>query len=329
MPETAPESTATMIRDVEAMLRGMLIGELQQASPDYARRPVQVAFGTPARQSALDGDRINLYLTDISENLARKESGPTTVRKTDDQALAGRALPPVYLDVSYLLTFESSVGISAEGQLLFDTLCLLLRTQTVPEVYLPERFAGASDNAVYLTMANTRPSLADQSRLWQTFQEPLRPSLLLSVTVKFYPFETKWVRVVREVLLGIAKGTLPEGFNETYHQRVMRVSIAGIVIARGSGQPVSQAGVRVIGTDFVTTTDARGMFFLINMAPGRQTLEVSARGYQVHTRGGMVNPPGQPEQLEPLVIELTPLERMGTAPRPQEDNGGNVVEDSL
>src|SRR6476660_7189315 len=55
--------------------------------------------------------------------------------------------------------------------------------------------------------------------------------------------------------------------------------IAGVVLERGSGQPVADAEVRVDNTNLRTSTNAIGRFQLPGVSVGRITLLVRASGF--------------------------------------------------
>ena len=56
--------------------------------------------------------------------------------------------------------------------------------------------------------------------------------------------------------------------------------LTGTVSQEGSLQPISQALVRVAGTDNSVTTSATGQFRIVNVAPGTRELQVTALGYR-------------------------------------------------
>ena len=55
--------------------------------------------------------------------------------------------------------------------------------------------------------------------------------------------------------------------------------ISGKIIDRDSRDPLPGANVMLIGTPYGAAADARGEFFIINLPPGRYTLEASMIGY--------------------------------------------------
>jgi outer membrane receptor protein involved in Fe transport len=56
--------------------------------------------------------------------------------------------------------------------------------------------------------------------------------------------------------------------------------ISGLVKDTQSGQPVVGATVRVVGTDFTTTTDEDGEYFIINVPSGKYDIAVSYVGFE-------------------------------------------------
>jgi len=290
-----------MIADIEATLLQMLSAELRAGTAETSTPPT-VTFDVPSHP-ATASSRLNLYLYDMCENLERRESVSGTVRHPQDSGLAGRATPPVYVDFSFLVTAETGQGASRDSQLLFDVLHILFKHQAVPREYLQGSLA-TRDDPVLLTTSGGHPTPDERARLWNTLGEPLRPTITLVVTAKYYPFETKWSSVVREVLLGVVKGADPLGPKDSLHLRATRVSVAGMVISPAGDHPIAGATIRVVNTEMTTTTDRRGFFYLTNVPPGRRTVEVTATGYQTRLLEGMIPPPTSFAQVEPIVVEL-------------------------
>ncbi|HVP07108.1 MAG TPA: TonB-dependent receptor, partial [Candidatus Acidoferrum sp.] len=56
--------------------------------------------------------------------------------------------------------------------------------------------------------------------------------------------------------------------------------ISGLVKDTQNGQPIVGATVRVVGTEFVTTTDEDGEYFIINLPSGKYDVAVSNVGFE-------------------------------------------------
>jgi len=56
--------------------------------------------------------------------------------------------------------------------------------------------------------------------------------------------------------------------------------VSGIVLDRGTGDPIEGATVRVLGTSIATTTDVDGEYFIINIASGKYDISVTTVGYE-------------------------------------------------
>ena len=56
----------------------------------------------------------------------------------------------------------------------------------------------------------------------------MQPGMPLVVTASFDPFETKWTKVVRELLSSIGQGGAPDGPNRQLGVSSLRASAAGI-----------------------------------------------------------------------------------------------------
>jgi len=266
----------------------------------------QITFDPPtvAEGSTADPLHLNLYLHDIRENRLVRESGLRLTRKPGEDTVGVRHAP-VNLDLSYLVTAYAAGNAAAEHRLLSETLSVLLRSQDVPGEFL----RGVLEEQG-VTLAVAQPdhlASADPPALWQALGGRMRTALSLVVTAQFNPYETRWTKVVREMVIGVGLGTPPHGPQRPLDMSSIRVSAAGVVLDQAEETPLPGARVAVEGCPGEATTDARGFFSLLNLPPGPQTLRVHHAGHQSREIKVVAPALGHPEQLDPCVISLHPL----------------------
>jgi hypothetical protein len=294
-----------VIQDVDATLERLLAGELAAAAP---KEGFQVTFGPPtdADEKRTSKPRVNLYLHDVRENLDLRDESFHVSRKPGENE-AKRFPGAVTMDLSYLVTVHSDGDPVAEHKFLSDVLGVLFRARSVPEKYLAESLRPGGPNAMSLTVAQPdHPAHNDPPSLWQALGGRLRPTLGLVVTARFNPFETSLVRLVREAIVGLGQGVSPSGPQRPLSIQVTRVTAAGIISAPG-GEPLGGATVSVRGRDEKAGTDERGFFYILDLPPGKHTLQIARRGYRDAEVAVMAPPPGRQDLLEPVGISLQPL----------------------
>jgi len=271
----------TMIQDVDETLSALLSAELSAIPGCGVTGKNQITFDPPPIAEGLppNSPRLNLYLHDVRENRSVRESGLRLTRKPGEDAVGVRRAP-INLDLSYLVTAYSGSDAAQEHRLLSDALGVLLRSQDVPRDYL--RGVLEEQGAAVAVAQPDHLASADPPALWQALGGKMRAALSLVVTAQFNPYETRWTRVVREM-------------------------VVGVVLDQSGEAPLEGALVCVEGRAGEAATDAHGFFSLLNLPPGPQTLQVSRAGYHGRETRIVAPAPGHPEQLEPCVIALQPL----------------------
>ena len=299
-----------MINDVDETIRQLLVGELAKIPERGSLSDLKILFDSPAAPGvgkAASSRTVNLYLHDIRENLKRRDEFFRVNRHPEDKSLAGRSRAPINLDLAYLISTEAQSGAADAHELLSDVLGVLLRCDDIPAAYYQGSLASQDSGAVKLTVATAdHPAHADLAALWRSLGLPVRPAITLVASVKYDPFETRWTRVVREAILALQPSADPAKRGE-FVINGLHVSAAGVVTAAGRNLPLPDARVHVAQTDLTAVTDARGIFFLTNLPPGRHRLQLSLHGYQAAEQSILVQPSGRPESPDPLVIALEPL----------------------
>ena len=292
-----------MIRDVDESLRSMLSAEMCKIPGSPITEKNQITFEAPSVAETVSGEqlRLNLHLHDVCENNTLRESGFRLTRKPGEDTVGVRRAP-INLNFSYLLTACARNDAAAEHRLLSDALGVLLRCGAVPTEYLSGELQEQG-----MTLAVAQPDAqggANPSALWQALGVPMRTALRLVATAEYNPFETRWTKVVRELVVGIGIGTPPHGPERPLDLSSIRVSAAGVVLDQADERLL--AGVVVSAEDWeaCATTDGRGFFSLLNLPPGPRVLHFHCTGY--HPQGCRTTIPsqGHTDQLEPCIIAL-------------------------
>ncbi len=95
--------------------------------------------------------------------------------------------------------------------------------------------------------------------------------------------------------------------------------IQGTVTDADTGQALSGANVRLLGTDLTTVSDAEGKFVITNVPPGTYSLSASLVGFAEATVTDLVVTQGQESRisvaLSPTVVEAAGAQAKVTAPR--------------
>jgi hypothetical protein len=301
-----PKERLTMIRDVDETLRNLLSAEMGKIPGCAITEKDQITFAAPVEAEEITGGaaRVNLYLHDVRENRALRETGFRLTRKPGDSAVGVRQAP-VSLDLSYLVTAYTGDDSAGEHRLLSDVLGVLLRSQDVPQEYLNGLL---SDQGLALAVAQPDgPGAVDPPALWRALGGRMRTALTLVVTAEYNPYETRWTKVVRELVVAVGVGTPPQGPLPPFDLSSIRVSAAGIVLDQATEQPLPGVVVTADGWDKETMTDGRGFFSLLNLPPGPRTLRFRRMGRHGAEMPTVVPPAGRPELLEPCVVTLRTL----------------------
>ncbi len=162
-----------MIGSVDDALRRAV----REAVPDDA---VAVTFEAPTKDWAArrSGPAVDLYLYDLHEVLARRQTGREPVR--EGGRVVGVRPPQRWYDLSYLLTCWTARP-EDEHALLSACLVGLLRHEVLPPEWLG---AGAAlAQPCELQVAQPPPTDRKSPDLWSALGGELKPSLDLRVTV--------------------------------------------------------------------------------------------------------------------------------------------------
>lgn len=294
-----------VIQDVDESIRRLIVAELAKAGNALIKDESQVVLGLPSEDGKDKRPRVYLYLHDIRENLPLRDETFHVKRQGNDWSSSKRP-GSIRMDLSYLLTVAAEDPLT-EHRLLGDLLAVLIRSQSVPDKYLSESLRSENPNALLLTVAQPdHPAHSDPPKLWQSIGSSLRPTLGIVATAKFNPYETAFVKVVREAIFALGQGIHPEGPNRQMDVKSVRLSAAGIVSFEGAGVP--NVNVSVEGRSEQALTDDRGFFFFTNLPPDRYRLRFARAGFREAEMETVAPPPGRSDALEPMDVSLLRIE---------------------
>jgi outer membrane receptor protein involved in Fe transport len=83
--------------------------------------------------------------------------------------------------------------------------------------------------------------------------------------------------------------------------------IQGVVTDQNTNEPIPYVNILVLNTEIGTATDDDGNFFILNVPPGRYTIEVSCLGYQTKIIQDVIVEIGQTARLD-ISLKQTPIE---------------------
>jgi hypothetical protein len=267
-----------MIHEVDESIRRLLAEELLKTGNSLIKDEGQIVFGLPTSDDKDKKARLYLYLHDVRENLRLRDESFHLVKGPEEWSI-GKRPAPLRLDISYIISASAEDSLT-EHRLLGDVLAVLVRNNIVPPKFLSESLREEGSQALMLAVAQSdHPSQNDAPKLWQSLALPLKPTLTLVATAKFNPYETKFIRVVREAIFALGQGIHPEGPNRQMDIKSIRVSAAGIVSDPKNNRILKDVNVSIEGRLEQTNTDDRGFFHFDNLPPGRYTLKFRKSGF--------------------------------------------------
>jgi len=165
-------SASTAIGMVSESLRNLLVGEMTLAPA------VDVTILAPDETGG--NRRINLFLYKVQEN--------TFLKNQDWRAKPGEPTklvpPPLSLHLYYLMTpyapNDVQTGNSAAHEFLGEAMRVFFENPVVPESYLVNGLKGAPEK---IKIALNTLDLDELSKVWSTFTQPFRLSVLYEISV--------------------------------------------------------------------------------------------------------------------------------------------------
>jgi uncharacterized protein DUF4255 len=164
-------SASTAIGMVSASLRNLLVGEMRLSpAPEVT---------VLAPDETAGSRRVNLFLYKLSENPFLRNLD-ATVRAGNPNHLVPA---PLSLDLFYLLTSyapnDALTGNANAHQILGEAMRVFFENPFVPSIYLEPGLADARER---LQIASFTLDPEELSRIWSTFSQPFRLSVLYQVS---------------------------------------------------------------------------------------------------------------------------------------------------
>jgi hypothetical protein len=164
-------SASIAIGMVSASLRNLLVGEMRLSPAP------EVTILAPDEPGSTK--RVNLFLYKLAENQFLKNQD-FTVRADDPSQLVPA---PLSLNLFYLLTpyapNDPLEGNATAHQILGEAMRVFYENPVVPQVYLDPGLGGARER---LQIASNALDPEELSRIWTTFSQPFRLSVLYQVS---------------------------------------------------------------------------------------------------------------------------------------------------
>lgn len=257
-----------MFHDLDTTLQAIL----DDAAAPADLRDADVSFETPDKNHTPGQATINLFLYEVNEN--RDLRDPEPIWRAENGQYT-RALPPLRVDCSYLVTAWSNqnaaLKAAEEHRLLGRALAWLTRFDTIPESH----FRGSLVGQPYPppTMVAQMDGKQSISEFWTALGIAPRPAFTATVTIAMDLDVTAPVGpevITQEVRLGNIDGA---GESERLF------AVAGAV--RNADTDVAMEGATVALQEMIwlAQTDAAGRFRFVWLAAGAYTLQTSAEGF--------------------------------------------------
>jgi hypothetical protein len=164
-------SASTAIGMVSASMRNLLVGEM------HLQPAVDVTVLAPDEPGP--GRRINLFLYKLAENPFLKNQDWTVKPGAANQLVP----PPLSLSLFYLLTAHAPndqvTGNTNAHEILGEAMRVLYENPVIPGAYLHTGLADARED---LQIASNALDPEELSRIWATFAQPFRLSVLYQVS---------------------------------------------------------------------------------------------------------------------------------------------------
>ncbi len=175
-------STSTAIGMVSESLTNLLTGEWKLSlSPESdPSTTMNVTILAPDETGMASDPRINLFLYKVQENPALKNLDWEVKRGEPNRLVP----PPLSLNLFYLMTpyaqSDEATGNITAHELLGDAMRIFYENPIVPQVYLVD---GLKDSREQIRIMLNTLDLEELSRVWSTFIQPFRLSVLYEVSV--------------------------------------------------------------------------------------------------------------------------------------------------
>lgn len=241
-----------MLSELDESIRQILIHE-----GGFDPADVDVSFDIPNREwsAGISKPTLNCYLFDIHERRQLRDEGMRLENR--GSRAAANARPPLYFDMTYLITAWTR-AVEDEHRLLWHVLRTLVRFTALPAEHLQGVLSGYQW-PIYATVAQLEGVLKSPGEFWTALENQLKPSLSFVITLGM---ERETVPVGPPVLTSGIRVRLPETGRDgwLWINRIFPI---------GGNTPLGGIKVTVEGQDVRTVTDAEGRFQFKNLKPGR------------------------------------------------------------
>lgn len=247
-------SASTAIGMVSESLRNMLVGEMS---------PTESVTILAPDETGVDR-RINLFLYKAQENPVLKNMDWQVRSGAPNQLVP----PPLSLNLFYLMTpyapTDPQTGNSEAHQILGEAMRVLYENPIVPNTYLEPGLQSSREQIK--VMLNTL-DLDELSRVWATFTQPFRLSVLYEVSVVQLDMLSASERTMatRTTQIGIPNIHAP--FSPPLVERIEPVSgpPGTVVTAHGEHLDGWNAYVRVMGRQLLNAEPITGSTFSVTI----------------------------------------------------------------
>ncbi len=253
-----------MIHDLDESLKQLLIVEGKLNSGE-----IDIRFEAPDREwvGKLSKPTINLFLYDLHENTEFRRHDWIVNRRED--GTASKLKPPLWIDLSYLITVWANV-VEDEHRLLWHVLTVLSRFPILPKEVMQGALAKM-DHKVQTKTAQTDGAYRSLAELWGSLETQLKPSVNYQVTL---PLDRE---VELQAPLVVSKRLKVDQLQKTELPDEL-FQVGGRVYYRGKPERgVGEARVVIKEYGLAVTADEMGYFKFPPIPSGEFTLSVSTK----------------------------------------------------
>lgn len=262
-------SASTAIGMVSESLRNLLVGEMQLSLT------VDVTILAPDETGG--NQRINLFLYQVKENPAFKNLDWQLKRGSADTLVP----PPLSLNLFYLMTpyapNAAPTGNATAHAILGEAMRVFYENPIVPEEYLAD---GLQDAREQIQIIQNTLDMEELARVWSTFTQPFRLSVLYQVSVVQIDASPAGERPLPQRARQIGVPEVRAPFSPPTVDVITPISgPAGTTITcRGQHLVGWRAYVRVMGRAILNAQELTGNRFQVNLPndlpPGFNELRV-------------------------------------------------------
>ena len=265
-------SGSTAIGMVSKSLRNLLIGEMSFKSD------ISVTILSPNETGGVP--RINLFLYKIKENSALKNLDWQVKHGEPDRIVA----PHLSLNLFYLMTSyaanDDQTGNSTAQEILGDAMRALHENAIIPQKYLVDGVDGLKGSREQIKVVMNTLDIEELSKVWGTFSQPFRLSVLYEVSVVQLDMLPKNERGIEPRVKKIGKPSINAPYIPPVIESIepARGPVSTAITFYGTNLVGWKAYVTVMGRKIVDGTNLNEDFFQItipaDLPPGFHEIRV-------------------------------------------------------